>query len=90
MQFDCACGYHQYDVLLEHIADKFKMAGYELPHLVFWNVDAKLNTIPIRHGRYSLVSGFSPMLFEQTIRQLDAVDVMNDIIESDRYSYLKL
>ena len=90
MQFDCACGYHQYDVLLEHIADKFKMAGYELPHLVFWNVDAKLNTIPIRHGRYSLVSGFSPMLFEQTIKQLDAVDVMNDIIESDRYSYLKL
>ena len=52
--------------------------------------DAKLNTIPIRYGRYSLVSGFSPMLFEQTIRQLDAVDVMNEIIESDRYSHLKL
>ena len=33
MQFDCACGYHQYDVLLEHIADKFKIAGYEMTTL---------------------------------------------------------
>ena len=89
MQFDSACGYET-ESLLKIIEKSFHRVGYQMPYIVYWNVDAKLNTIPVMSGEYSLVSGFSPVLFEQTIRRLSALEVMYESINKPRYDLIKL
>lgn len=53
------------ETLMEGIAKKWSAAGYEMPHLIFWNVNARTNNIPmLGNGRISFVSGMSPTIFE--------------------------
>ena len=78
------------DTLLEGIAKKWAAHGYDLPHLVFWNVDARQNNIPmLGNGRISYVSGFSPSIFETLMSGKTGYDLMMDKLNSSRYEAIQ-
>ena len=60
MQFD-QCVKHD-DSAIEMIARKYEAAGYELPKVVFWNLNAAYGNAPVKFDKSgtALVSGFSP------------------------------
>jgi hypothetical protein len=58
-----------------------------MPKIIFWNVNARHDNIPMKvSGHVSLVSGFSPVLFEQVMKGKTAYDLMYDKLDSERYS----
>ena len=99
MEFNgCVCGGarsrerwgygHQADeTLFETIERRWNAAGYKMPNLVFWNVQARQDNIPMRvSGHVSYVSGFSPVIFEQVLKGVTAYDLMFDKLDSERYA----
>ena len=78
------------ETLLEGIAKKWAAHGYEMPHLIFWNVDARQNNIPmIGNGRISYVSGMSPTIFETIMSGKTGYDLMMEKLDSDRYAVIQ-
>lgn len=76
--------------LFERIKAEWAAHGYKMPKLIFWNVDARSNNIPMRDDGYvNYVSGFSPVLFEQIMKGLTAYDLMMDKLNSERYAAVK-
>lgn len=74
------------ETLFESIKRKWNEAGYQVPKLTFWNVDARNNNIPMKDdGNVRYVSGMSPVIFEQVMKDLTAWDLMMDKLNSDRY-----
>ena len=75
------------ETLFETIEKRWRAAGYKMPNLVFWNVQARQNNIPMRvSGHVSYVSGFSPVIFEQVLKGVTAYDLMFDKLDSERYA----
>ena len=69
---------------------KWQAHGYEMPKLTFWNVDARSNNIPMKDdGNVRYVSGMSPVIFEQVMKDLTAYDLMMDKLNSERYAVIK-
>jgi len=94
MEFDSAISYYphknNYITLLEGIEKEWNDAGYKMPKLVFWNVDARQNNIPMREqDGISFVSGFSPVLYEQIMKGITAKDLMYDKLNSERYACIE-
>lgn len=88
MEFDSCCEYTNY----EYIKNKYKQSGYEIPNIVFWNVNGRIGNIPctINNKGVALVSGASPSIIKSVLtNNLDPVEIMNSIIESDRYSVIR-
>ena len=104
MEFDRARGYGRtYDwatrtykvnnatpeTLMEGIARKWRENGYQMPHLIFWNVDARQNNIPmLGNGPISYVSGFSPSIFQTIMTGKTGYDLMMEKLNSDRYAVI--
>ena len=75
--------------LFENIAAKWARYGYQMPHLIFWNVDARQNNIPmLGNGPVSYVSGFSPSIFETILSGKTGYDLMMEKLDSERYSVI--
>ena len=75
------------DTLMETIEKKFNNAGYQLPKLIFWNVDARQNNIPmLDNGRVSFISGMSPSIFETIMTGKTGYELMMTKLDSERYS----
>ena len=100
MEFDNARGANRYnwstgryesgssaETLMEGIARKWAAAGYQMPHLIFWNVDARQNNIPmLGNGPISYVSGFSPSIFQTIMTGKTGYDLMMEKLNSERYA----
>ena len=77
------------DTLMERIAKKWAAAGYQMPHLIFWNVDARQNNIPmLGNGPISYVSGFSPSIFQTIMTGKTGYDLMMEKLDSERYAVI--
>lgn len=75
------------ETLFESMKKKWAAHGYQMPRLTFWNVDARQDNIPIKDDGYvRYVSGMSPVLFKQVMKNLTAWDLMMDKLDSDRYA----
>ena len=87
MMFDQIQGYNRdNETVIENAKFKFEAAGYKIPHLVFWNVDARMDSVPmIGKDGYTLVSGFSPSIFEMVMTRTTPEEFMNSVIYSERY-----
>ena len=89
MEFDVQRGRYgkPTNTLMENIERRWNQYGYDMPQLVYWNVDARQNNIPmtVKNG-ISFVSGFSPVLFEQIIKGKTAYDLMFDKLNNERYA----
>lgn len=71
---------------MEAIARIWAQHGYEMPHLVFWNVQARQDNIPMKdNGRVTFVSGYSPILFAQIMTGKTGLDLVLDKLNSPRY-----
>jgi len=72
----------------EEAKRKFQEVGYELPHLVFWNVDARQTQAPATKydNNVTLISGLSQSTFQYAVAGKTPLESMNDILNSERYS----
>ena len=78
------------DTLFEKIAAKYRTNGYEMPHVIFWNVNARQANIPmLGNGNVSFVSGFSPSIFETIMSGKTGYDLMMEKLDSERYAQIQ-
>lgn len=74
--------------LFDQIAARYQAAGYQLPHLIFWNTSSRTGTIPVASNDMgvALVSGFSPNIADMVMSgRMDPWDCLMDKLLSDRY-----
>jgi hypothetical protein len=75
--------------LMERIRSDWESVGLKMPKLVYWNVDARQDTILDLGPDVSYVSGASPVTFERVITGKTGYDLMIEKLESDRYSVVE-
>lgn len=89
MQFDyCVTGGNNKD-LFTSMKQLYNKNGYELPEIIFWNVNSRNNAMPVTRSETgaALVSGYSPAVFDMVIGgECSPETVMDNIISSERYS----
>lgn len=86
-QFGCTKA--NVETVMEGVARKWAAAGYKMPHLIYWNVDARQNNIPmIGNGPISYVSGFSPSIFQSIITGKTGYELMMETLNKERYSVI--
>lgn len=87
MQFD-RCIRHD-DSAMQMIERKFEEAGYRVPKIVFWNLNARYGNVPTSKEKrgVALVSGFSPSIMKSILKEgtFSPYDVMLDALMSKRY-----
>lgn len=78
----------------EVVCDRYRDAGYQMPSLVFWNVDSRSNVFHADKSRkgVQLASGESATVFKQVIESLEMtpVEAMLKILNSPRYDAITL
>ena len=90
MQFDQCAKYD--DSALQMIERKYAEAGYSVPQIVFWNLNAADN-VPVKFNEkgVALVSGFSPSIVKSVLaadlEEFTPEEIMRKTIMSDRYDY---
>ena len=89
MQFDQCARFDE--SAMKMIARKFETAGYEMPKIVFWNLNSKDN-VPVKYDTrgVALISGFSPAIMKAVLggdtEQFTPEGVMLKAIMVDRYN----
>jgi hypothetical protein len=90
MQFD-QCARHD-DSAMQMIERKYSEAGYTVPNIVFWNLNAKAGQAPVKFDKKgtALVSGFSPAILKSILaaEELDPTSVMMATLDSPRYAVI--
>lgn len=69
---------------------KWERAGYKMPSLIYWNINARNNTILDENQDVTYVSGFSSVIFEEIMSGKRGYDLMLNKLNSDRYSMITL
>ena len=87
MEFDC-CARGAELTNFEYAKKIFAEAGYDLPHVVFWNVQSRNKQQPVTQNEQgvALVSGCSPRIFSMLKSGiLSPLGYMLDILGAERY-----
>ncbi len=88
MEFDEATNPRQTN--FQNITQMFQQHGYELPLIVFWNVNSHQDQVPItiKDSNVWLVSGNSARTFEHLMasKVVTPVDLMLEILNKPRYA----
>jgi len=71
---------------MEKVRRKWAEHGHKLPSLVYWNVDARQNTILDAGEGVTYVSGASPVIFEQVISGKTGWELCLEKLNSERYA----
>lgn len=79
----------QTETEMEKIRKDWTSAGLILPKLVFWNVNARRNIVLDKGKGISLVSGCSPVVFKTLMSGKSSIDLMLEILLSDRYAKIE-
>lgn len=88
MEFDYATDGEVNEKLFKIIGRQYSEAGYKLPRLVFWNVNSRTGTIPLKENELgiALVSGFSTNIAEMVMsNELDPYKVLLEKLRTERY-----
>lgn len=75
--------------LFDVIAKKYTNAGYKMPRLVFWNVNSRTGTIPVKENDLgvALVSGFSVNVAKMVMSgKTDPFECLLETLNSERYA----
>lgn len=92
MQFDQCVEYD--DNALQAIERNYRNAGYEMPKVVFWNLNASYGNAPVKFNETgtALVSGFSPAIVKPLLScDMDSFTpeaIMLKTIMDDRYAVM--
>ena len=96
MEFDFAQGYNCQKLtkpLFDEIKERYAQSDYDLPRLIFWNVNSRTKTIPLRENKLgvTLVSGFSQNVLKMVMsNKYDPYDVLIETLDSERYNPIKI
>ena len=75
---------------MERIRAKWAAYGFELPRLIYWNVDSRnSNTILDSGPNVSFVSGFSPTIFKSVLTGKSGYELMIETICAEKYQSIK-
>ena len=74
---------------MERIRQRWAAAGLKMPKLVYWNVDARNNTILDAGPNVTFVSGMSPTIFKQVLTGKTGWELCLETICSKRYEVIK-
>lgn len=76
----------------DEIRQLYALSGYELPTIVFWNVDARNTQVPAVAGdnNVSLISGSSASSFTLAVEGKTPEETMFDLLNSERYSKIDI
>lgn len=76
---------------MEAIRAQWARAGYKMPKLIYWDVNAydKANILD-KGPMVSYVSGFSPSIFKAIMSGKTQKDLMYEVLNSERYSAIHL
>jgi hypothetical protein len=88
MEFNSACYSRPNEALFETIAKKYATLGYKLPRLIFWNVNSRTGTVPVKENDLgvALVSGFSVNIVNMVMsNKLDPYECLLDVLNTERY-----
>jgi hypothetical protein len=81
------------DSAMQMIERQYSAAGYEVPNIVFWNLNARSGNVPVKYDKkgVALVSGFSPAIMTSILaaEDLDPVSVMMQTLNSPRYAVIE-
>ena len=89
MQFDRCVS--RDDTAMTMLESKYRAAGYEMPSVVFWNLNSSSN-VPVKADKSgaALVSGFSPAiltaLLAADMSSFTPTGIMLSAIMNDRYT----
>lgn len=93
MEIDEAEGYfaHQqnYQTFMDKMRTKWHKFHYKMPSLIFWNVNARNNTVLDIGPDVTTVSGCSPVIFEMIMTGKKGTDLMYEKLNSTRYAPIK-
>lgn len=97
MEFDAARGYYSgltgledTTTLMESIENQWNMAGYKMPNLVFWNVEARHDNFAMKmKDGITFVSGFSPSIYACLMSGKTALDLVLETLNQKRYEVIK-
>lgn len=91
MQFN-SCTDDANETGYEMIKRKFAEAGYDLPKVVFWNLDGRNRDVPVTFNQagVALVSGFAPSIMTAILAggTFTPVGIMMQAVGIDRYNVL--
>jgi hypothetical protein len=101
MEFDSAIsGYYVDEVsdwnptAQEMIKGMYEEAGYEMPGIVYWNIQSRQDNVPTRFDEMgtALVSGFSPSIMKSILscQDMTPYNMMMETIGSARYEPIKV
>lgn len=92
MQFNQATGHRVDNTAFEMIDSMYRAAGYKRPQVVFWNLNAEGNNVPVSFGTggTAMVSGFSPAIMKGILKGEDDMTpqtMMLDTVNVERYDW---
>ena len=88
MEFNC-CVRNADKTNFENVKEKFAAHGYQLPRVVFWNVQSRNQQQPVTQNEQgvALVSGCTPRIFSMIQSgSLSPLGYMLDILGAERYA----
>ena len=74
---------------MEKIRQQWANEGFEMPHLVYWNVQARQNVILDSNENTTFVSGCSPVIFESILTGKTGWDLCYEKLMSERYEQVR-
>lgn len=92
MQIDYMSNWRSDEAVLtgmETLHREWAAHGYKMPNLVYWNVDARNDTILDLSDNVSYVSGCSPSILDSIMQGKTQKDLMWDVLNKDRYKEIK-
>lgn len=93
MQINKCSGYNGKITFYDRMKEKFRKAGYKMPQLVFWNVNAKSASFLAQKDAAgaTLISGYSTTVFNQVLHciGMSPEDFMLEVVNSERYKDIR-
>ena len=74
---------------MDLIREKWDRAGYKMPKLIYWNCEARNNTILDDGPNVTYVSGASPSIFKQIMTGKIGIDLMYAALDAERYACIR-
>lgn len=92
MEFDQAT--RQSESAIQMIRRQYEESGYSLPQIIFWNIQSRGGNFPVRYNESgtALISGLSPSIVKSVLggKEMTPVSIMNETINSERYSVIEM
>jgi len=70
--------------------ERFENAGYKVPNIVWWNIQSRHGSTPVRHNEHgmALVSGFSPSIMTNLLGgEMTPEKIVIKAVSSERYDH---